>query len=123
MAPPKDSVSSPKEFICGVEGTARINQELKKKSHDSVKYIGMWHTHPVSRAAPSDTDVSGMAEVLAVDDFITPKQLLMIVGFSDSDPELGAYLFNDIDLLQFNGVAFLSPEALLGNIKKVPSGY
>ena len=93
LGPPPDSRASEEGFICGVLGTHEANAEKVKRSRGSVQYIGMWHTHPVSRAVPSPTDLAGMAEILADASVSARKQLLIIVGETTTKPEIGCYVF------------------------------
>jgi len=66
----------------------------------------MWHTHPVSRATPSSTDLIGMAAILADGSVSVTKQLLVIVGETTSSPELGCYVFEREEIIPHrDGVA------------------
>lgn len=96
--PPSDSVSSPTKFICGTNGTQEINQKLIEGSQGSVRYIGMWHTHPTSKALPSETDMKGMASIMCQDGFASESQLLAIFGHTTSKTELGVYRYSTSDL-------------------------
>ncbi len=106
LGPPPDSQASEEGFVCGVLGTREANTEKAKRSRGSVQYIGMWHTHPVSRATPSSTDLIGMAAILADGSISVTKQLLLIVGETTSSPELGCYVFEREEIIPYrDGVA------------------
>ncbi|WP_172838830.1 ThiF family adenylyltransferase [Solemya velesiana gill symbiont] len=53
IGPPSDSEFSEAEFVCGTSGSQEINQEKKKRTGNSVKFIGTWHSHPISPGQPS----------------------------------------------------------------------
>lgn len=94
--PPPDSTRSPEEFICGVEGVQEANAAKDEESGGSVRFVGMWHTHPDSEAFPSPRDVRGMKRILTESELSPKKALLLIVGGTGSDevPEhLGASVF------------------------------
>ncbi|MCI0393113.1 MAG: patatin-like phospholipase family protein [Acidobacteria bacterium] len=95
--PPPDSEASKDGFICGVVGTRELNAEKKSRTRGSVQYIGMWHSHPVSSPAFSDTDFRAM-ERLHSDSLHSPsKSLLLIIGTLFATPTLGAYVFSRSD--------------------------
>lgn len=97
IGPPPDSQFSQTYFECGIEGTQTINDEKADRSRDSVQFVGMWHTHPVSASKPSPTDDRGTKQLFA---FTTPtplRSLLMIVGYTATDPEVGAYVYSRPD--------------------------
>lgn len=91
--PPTDSKHSAEIFVCGQQGTAAENISRQKYSRNAVQYLGMWHTHPVSRPMPSDIDYQGMAEILASGPMPPTKNLLLIVGRMPARDVLGAFAF------------------------------
>ena len=92
--PPGDSLFSPEGFVCGVEGTKDLCDGYRERTNDVVRYIGTWHSHPVSLAIPSDTDYAGIATIFSSAPSEGSHQLMVIVGnASTSTPEVGAYLF------------------------------
>ena len=91
--PPPDSEHSAEEFVCGIEGTAELNQEKCERSRKSVQYVGTWHTHPVSPAVPSVKDLAAMDRLLVHSPTPTEQLLLMIVGDARSRPQLSANVF------------------------------
>ena len=77
--PPPDSRHSAELFLCGHEGTIAENNARIRSTRSTVQYIGMWHTHPVSRPMPSRIDINGMAEILTAGPVPPRKNLLLIV--------------------------------------------
>jgi len=99
IGPPNDSTFSESEFVCGTNRTEEINKEKKKRTHNTVHFIGSWHSHPISPARPSHTDWNGVAEIFTSDIAQSPKQLMLIVGNASKDPEIGAHIFQRSALL------------------------
>jgi len=97
--PPPDSDATAQGFVCGTEGTQEDNAERKARTKGSVAFIGMWHTHPVSRPMPSVTDLAAMFEVLIANINRPRHTLMLIVGNAATDPELGAYVFSRHDFV------------------------
>lgn len=91
--PPPDSRHSEEMFLCGVVGTAVEHERRTKLSRFSTSYIGMWHTHPISRPLPSGTDIEGMHHILTSGTLPVRKNLLLIIGKDAGQDTLGAYLF------------------------------
>jgi len=102
MGPPKGSISRPEKFDCGIKGTAKLNSKLMTDTKGSVHYVGMWHTHPVSSAKPSITDMQGMVGVMCNEGFAAESQVLLIVGYSNSNPELGIYKYSTSEITEIN---------------------
>lgn len=100
--PPKDSIVSPEKFICGTQGTANFNSKLMTDTKGSVHYIGMWHTHPISAAKPSITDMQGMAGLMCSEGFASESQMLLIVGYSSTSPEFGLYKYSTSEITEIN---------------------
>ena len=92
--PPPDSRASRRGFLCGIVGTAALNNEMRTTTRGAVRYIGMWHTHPDSPPLPSDIDLEGMAQLLTCTAPPLRRALLLIVGHTPQDPTPGAYLFS-----------------------------
>ena len=46
--PPPDSKASRNGFVCGVEGVVEASKDRSTFSRSSVKFVGMWHTHPTA---------------------------------------------------------------------------
>lgn len=118
MGPPSDSIAEPEKFICGVRGTHQFNNEVSKKTQGSVSYIGMWHTHPVSAAKPSLTDMEGMTEIMCRDGFASESQILLIVGHSNTVPELGMYKYSISELEQLGAGKLSMTLVNNGTVKK-----
>lgn len=101
IGPPSDSESSCAHFICGTNGVAEANDEKRQRTRGSTQYIGMWHTHPTSLPAPSETDFLAMHALVNTDEPSTHKHLLLILG-SDSEQSvelLSGFLFSKKDFV------------------------
>lgn len=91
--PPPDSTHSPALFVCGTEGTAQMNEAKRERTHGSVQFVGMWHSHPVSNPAPSPTDRRGTDTLFRHTTPPPRRSLLLIVGHAASEPTPAAYLY------------------------------
>lgn len=92
--PPQDSEFSPEMFLCGTDGTDVLCKAYDKRSLGTTRYIGTWHSHPVSAATPSETDYLGIGAIFAMNPGDGAHQLMMIVGeASRAEPEIGLYAF------------------------------
>ena len=83
--PPPDSKASRSGFICGIEGVVESAKERSRFSRKSVKFVGMWHTHPNGSPEPSPTDSNAMGGIVEDPDFSCPRSLLLIVGTGQQD--------------------------------------
>ncbi len=102
--PPSDSSFSPEKFVCGTERTEELCNGYADRTHEVIRYVGTWHSHPVSRAVPSDTDFAGIAGIFASVPDDGSYQLMVIVGnASTSRPEIGAYAFERRGLVEGSG--------------------
>ncbi len=103
LGPPKDSHFETELFVCGTNGVATANEEKRKRTRESVAFVGLWHTHPVSAPVPSATDFEGAAKVVLAKEPSIPKVLLLIIGqTSKSEPwEMGAYVIARCDFHAF----------------------
>ncbi len=92
--PPGQSEFSPEGFICGTEGTQKLCKQYGAETNGLVQYVGTWHSHPVSKASPSEIDLNGIAEIFATSEGRGSHQLMMIIGFSSQyKKEVGVYAF------------------------------
>lgn len=91
--PPPDSEASAEKFICGIKGTAQIAAERARLSGESSRFIGIWHTHPVSMPRPSVDDLDAMFRLLMLEPNPPRAVLMMIVGFAATRPQTAAYIF------------------------------
>ena len=92
--PPRDSSFSAQRFVCGTHGTKELSNDYEERTHRIVRYVGTWHSHPVSAAAPSKTDYEGIGTMFASAPDDGAHQLMVIVGHAaDPQPRLGAYAF------------------------------
>lgn len=101
--PPSDSSASSAQFLCGTAGAKELAAFKAKSSGESSKFIGIWHTHPVSKGSPSNDDLFAMLALLHLQD-VTPRQIVMlIVGYSASHPVENYYLYrrNEIKLIAY----------------------
>lgn len=96
--PPPDSVARHDLFECGIFGTAQAHLSRESQSRGSIRYVGMWHTHPVSAPIPSETDRAGMKKILS-DAALSPSMsLLSILGTPHTRPVLGTFVFDRQDI-------------------------
>lgn len=91
--PPPDSKKSPELFLCGVEGTDALCEFHAEASGNSSRFIGVWHTHPVSMPEPSDIDLGAMAQILHSQEQTPRHVVMLIVGFAATNPVWRFHLF------------------------------
>lgn len=91
---PTDSRATRHGFVCGTEGTAKLNDEKRLASRNAVHFVGTWHTHPDAPPVPSGVDLSGMAQIVTSVDPPIRKALLLIVGHTPSEPTPATYVFS-----------------------------
>ena len=92
--PPQDSQFSAEHFVCGTRGTSELCEDYARRTHGIVRYVGTWHSHPVSSAEPSATDYEGIGAIFAAASNDGARQLMVIVGHAAGPrPEIGAYAF------------------------------
>lgn len=96
--PPPDSEASEEKFLCGISGTREIGAAKSSKSGGSSRFIGIWHTHPISRGQPSTDDLCAMAELLHFQEFPPRHVVMLIVGFAATMPQFNYYLFHRRDI-------------------------
>ena len=99
--PPQDSKFSPDGFVFGTDGTQELSEAYDERSLGTVRYIGTWHSHPVSPAKPSSTDYAGIMSIFTEYPGQGAHQLMMIIGYAArSDTELGLYVFEKQALIK-----------------------
>ena len=92
--PPRDSSFSAQHFVCGTHGTKELCDDYEERTHGIVRYVGTWHSHPVSAAEPSTTDYAGIGRIFASAPDDGAHQLMVIVGHAaDRRLQVGAYAF------------------------------
>ncbi|MCL2603363.1 MAG: ThiF family adenylyltransferase [Defluviitaleaceae bacterium] len=53
---PSDSIESPNSFIRGSDSLPEKMVEISNRTHDSLYYVGEWHSHPNSNTSMSNDD-------------------------------------------------------------------
>lgn len=91
--PPPDSKKSPELFECGIEGTHALCEFHAKESGNSTKFVGVWHTHPVSIPKPSMVDLGAMAQILHLQEKTPRHVVMLIVGHAATRPTWRFHLF------------------------------
>lgn len=91
--PPPDSTASEMQFLCGTAGTKELNAFKSAASGKSSRFIGIWHTHPISRGRPSQDDLIAMLELLHCQDFSPRQVVMLIVGYAATRREENYYLY------------------------------
>ena len=95
--PPPDSLMSPQQFECGIEGAAEAVAYQKASTRGSSVFAGIWHTHPVSPPRPSDIDLGAMVNILHLQPRRPRHVVMLIIGFAATRPAWGLYLFRRRD--------------------------
>lgn len=91
--PPPDSIASQTQFLCGTAGTKELNAFKSAVSGKSSRFIGIWHTHPVSGGQPSQVDFGAMFQLLQLQEFPPRHVAMLIVGFAATMKEENYYLY------------------------------
>lgn len=91
--PPPDSTASDAQFLCGTAGTQKLNAFKSAASGKSSRFIGIWHTHPISRGRPSQDDLNAMLELLHFQEFPPRQVVMLIVGYAATRREENYYLY------------------------------
>lgn len=114
IGPPPDSKASSKIFICGISGVIDADNEKKRRTRRSVKFLGTWHTHPYSLPCPSEIDLTGITQLLSEYKTEHSKTLLLILGVTPDSFLLGAFLFERKALFENKVIAID-----LSNLKQI----
>ncbi len=99
--PPSDSEASAAQFVCGTNGTKELAQSIDLMTKGSSRFVGIWHTHPVSQPKPSTDDLQAMVQLLMEQDATPRHVVMMIVGFAASSPTPKFYLYRRRDIEAF----------------------
>jgi proteasome lid subunit RPN8/RPN11 len=91
--PPPDSIASSQKFLCGTAGTRDLSFFKAKVSGGSSRFVGIWHTHPVSRGRPSEDDLAAMVQLLLLEPFPPRQVVMLIIGYAASRPTFDYFLF------------------------------
>jgi integrative and conjugative element protein (TIGR02256 family) len=91
--PPPDSIASEMQFVCGTAGTQTLNSFKSAASGKSSRFIGIWHTHPISRGSPSQDDLRAMVALLHFQEFPPRQVVMLIVGYAATKREENYYLY------------------------------
>ena len=111
--PPPDSTASAEGFVCGVEGTATMNEERSRRSRGSIHYLGMWHTHPDGLPLSSPTDWVAMRRLVAAAGGAS-RCLMLIIGGPLTSPILGTYVFRAADFANQHRTVVIRPCLIQG---------
>jgi integrative and conjugative element protein (TIGR02256 family) len=117
--PPRDSTMSEAEFICGTEGTAALHAARDAESRGSLRYIGMWHTHPDSAPLPSAKDMRAMAQLSGETATTDAHTLMLIIGTPYPRLCLATYVFSRSEVVRgllFRTCALSFPPSMLGTL-------
>jgi len=91
--PPPDSTAFETKFLCGTAGAKELNLFKSAESGKSSRFIGIWHTHPISRGRPSQDDLHAMLELLHFQEFPPRQVVMLILGYAATKREENYYLF------------------------------
>ena len=98
--PPSDSTLTQTEFICGIRGTAQLHAKRERETRGSIRYIGMWHTHPESLPVPSSTDLLAVSKLSSETGGQFAHSLMVIIGTPYHRLALATYAFSQAELRQ-----------------------
>lgn len=91
---PPDSTKTAELFVCGVEGTEAQCEYHATKSGQTTRFVGVWHTHPVSVPRPSDIDLAAIASILHLQKNTPRHVVMLIIGHTTTKkPEWRFHLF------------------------------
>jgi integrative and conjugative element protein (TIGR02256 family) len=76
---PVGSTASPVEIQLNTIADREHNEELIRQSRGAVSFIGLWHSHPNSEAAPSPTDLATMEALANSDQPERMRPLLLLI--------------------------------------------
>ena len=91
--PPPDSTATETQFLCGTAGTKELSAFKVAASGKSTRFIGIWHTHPISRGRPSQDDLHAMLELLHFQEYPPRQVVMLIVGYAATRREENYYLY------------------------------
>ncbi|MGW5480932.1 ThiF family adenylyltransferase [Streptomyces sp. NPDC004008] len=78
--PPPDSLLTEAYFQHGLDGVSIHLAAHRKATGNISRFLGMWHTHPHSRAQPSPTDRAAMTRLTLPLDDAPARALVLIAG-------------------------------------------
>ncbi|SOC31081.1 ThiF family adenylyltransferase [Thalassospira xiamenensis] len=90
---PPDSTKTAELFVCGVEGTEVQCEYHATKSGQTTRFVGVWHTHPVSVPRPSDIDLAAIANILHLQKNPPRHVVMLIIGHTTTRPDWRFHLF------------------------------
>ncbi len=97
--PPPDSSASRDRFVCGTMDVASTDSAKRRQFRGSVKFIGVWHTHPMGDLQPSPKDRRGMRAIVeTIDPRNTQALLLIVAPNGSSNPRIAAHMFRRSDM-------------------------
>ena len=71
-----------------------------KRSHGACGFIGFWHTHPDMPAHQSETDMKGMAALVASIGHNQRRAMMLIYGRSGGYTTAGIYVYESTSISQ-----------------------
>jgi len=117
--PPPDSEHSAQLFVCGTVGTGPMAEFKRRRSEGSIRYVGTWHTHPVSDAYPSSIDLCAMDRLL---DESGERILLLIAGRVLSHPHVNASVFQKEEFKQLRSEGRFERQVSLKSVPALSNG-
>ena len=101
--PPPGSKASPTEFVCGFKGVGTASKAKSRSTRGSIRFVGMWHTHPNGSPKPSYTDYKTMCDIVSDRTVPCPRSLLLVIGTGPQDAfHVTASLFSRGQLSAYN---------------------
>jgi integrative and conjugative element protein (TIGR02256 family) len=130
--PPPDSLLSEAHFQHGTRGVEELIAARRTATARVTAFVGMWHTHPHGKAAPSDTDEEGMHNLVLPIAKAPPRALLLIAGgpkrwgpwlAGQSAPDWYANVLERTDSDRPSLPAPVGPAATRADVRWWPGGY
>lgn len=89
-----DSRGGRTSFQRGVTGLRDFFRKVFKRSGGTTHYVGEWHSHPGGAPSPSRTDEANTMEIARDPDARCPECILVILALTDTDADLGVFVFS-----------------------------
>jgi integrative and conjugative element protein (TIGR02256 family) len=78
--PPQDNSVNPLKMNLDADDVRDFLQARRRQSGGMLTLIGFWHTHLGGSAAPSETDLATMREIVASPEWRSAPALLLVLG-------------------------------------------